>query len=93
MYQYVLKFTILTTMLHNILDVFDLSLEPVLFKKDLCSHLKHGVSLNPSEVLDKVTSQDLVEVHFFGECLNCIWVWQIVQCALLSEGITPFQCA
>jgi hypothetical protein len=40
--------------------------------------LENRVSLDPSKVLDKVASQNLIEMNLFGKRFNSIGVWKVV---------------
>jgi hypothetical protein len=53
--------------------------------------LKYRVALDSSKVLDKVTSQNLIEMDLFRKGFNSIRVGKVVKCRMLSKGITPFQ--
>jgi hypothetical protein len=49
-----------------------------LLQENLGTHLKYRVTLDTSEVLDKVTSQNLIEMDLFRKGFNCIRVGKVV---------------
>lgn len=50
-----------------------------------------GVSRGTAEILEEVTSQDLVKLHLFRDSLYRIRIRDIVECTLFTEGVTPFK--
>ena len=77
--------------LYEFLYVFLLTPQPVGLLLDDRPQLRHWVSLEASEVLNEVGAEDLVQMYFLAFCLDCEGIRKVVESAVLTERIPPFE--